>query len=317
MKRGNNMNILVIGRGVISTQYARIFEDNGHDIEFYIRPESKNKYNPDVQLQLNDRRGKSKDINVIWETKLIYEIPQKHKYDLIFISVNTEQIDAVVDTLDDRVDNATVLFFNNFWEDPAKQTRKLPSAQVIFGFPGAGGGNEGPNVIKGGFASTVFIGDIGSASNARKDMIYSLFNESDFKVKEKENFRKWLWNHFLFGVAMEIEVLKIGSFSKFMDSSYHLGNISANLKQLKPLIKDKGEDFDAINHVVSLIPKRILGFLLAEIMFKKGRKARVFMESNNTITGHSTFITLECARNRGMHISTLEKVQHLLPDVQE
>lgn len=308
------MNILVIGRGVISTQYAWTFERSGHNVDFYIRPKSKNRYNPRVHLQLNDRRGKRKDIDVIWETKLIYEIPHKHKYDLILVSVNTEQIDSVVGTLQDKVDNATVLFFNNFWEDPVKQTRMLPESQVIFGFPGAGGGNLGPDVIKGGFSSSIIIGDLGSASKERLELIHSLFNDSNFKIKKKENFRKWLWNHFLLSVALEVEVLKVGSFSNFMDSSHHLGNIAINLKQLKQLIKEKGEDFDSINNIVSSIPKNILGLLLAKVIFKRGSKARTIMEGNNTITGHSTLLTLVYARKRKIGLSRLEKVKHLLPN---
>lgn len=134
------MNILVIGRGVISTQYAWIFKENGNNIAFYIRPESIDKYTPMLNLQLDDRRKrKSKKINVSWETNLIYEIPQNHNYDLIFVSVNIEQISSVVKTLNNKVNNATVLFFNNFWEDPIKQTEILPQTQIIFGFPGAGG----------------------------------------------------------------------------------------------------------------------------------------------------------------------------------
>jgi 2-dehydropantoate 2-reductase len=311
--KGDIMNILVIGRGVISAQYAWTFQGNGHSVEFYIRPKSKHHYKSDVHLQLNDRRGKSKEIDVIWETKLVYEIPQKHNYDLILISVNTEQIDSVVETLQDRTDNATVLFLNNFWDDPVTQTRMLPASQVLFGFPGAGGGNNGPNVIRGGFSSTVIIGDIGTASKERIDSVYSLLTGSNFKVNKKGNFRKWLWNHFILGVAMEVEVLKVGNFSNLMNSTHHLGNIAINLKQLKSLIKEKGEDFDTINNVISFIPKKILGFLLAKVLFKKGSKARTFMEGNNTITGYNALLTLEYATKRKLNIITLEKIKHLLP----
>ncbi|MEM5594333.1 2-dehydropantoate 2-reductase N-terminal domain-containing protein [Niallia circulans] len=133
------MNILVIGRGVISTQYAWIFKENGNNIDFYIRSESIDKYTRMLNLQLDDwRKRKSKKINVSWETNLIYEIPQNHNYDLIFVSVNIEQISSVVKTLNNKVNKATVLFFNNFW-DPIKQTEILPQSQLIFGFPVAGG----------------------------------------------------------------------------------------------------------------------------------------------------------------------------------
>lgn len=187
------MNILVIGRGVISTQYAWIFKENGNNIDFYIRPESIDKYTRMLNLQLDDRRKrKSKKINVSWETNLIYEIPQNHNYDLIFVSVNIEQISSVVKTLNNKVNNATVLFFNNFWEDPIKQTEILPQTQIIFGFPGAGGGTVGTNTINGAFSSIIMIGDIGKASKERVQQVYTLFEQAEFSVKRQTNFKKFL-----------------------------------------------------------------------------------------------------------------------------
>ncbi|MEM5596353.1 2-dehydropantoate 2-reductase N-terminal domain-containing protein [Niallia circulans] len=116
------MNILVIGRGVISTQYAWIFKENGNNIDFYIRSESIDKYTRMLNLQLDDwRKRKSKKINVSWETNLIYEIPQNHNYDLIFVSVNIEQISSVVKTLNNKVNKATVLFLIIFGIQSSRQ----------------------------------------------------------------------------------------------------------------------------------------------------------------------------------------------------
>lgn len=308
------MNILIIGRGVISTQYAWTFKENGINIDFYIRPESKDRYTPMLNLQLEDKRKHQlKKINVSWETNLIYEIPQKHNYDLILVSVKIEQISSVVKTLNNKVNNATVLFFNNFWEDPVKQTEILPHSQLIFGFPGAGGGTLGANAINGGFTSSIMIGDIGSASQERFQQVYRLFEQASFSVKKQANFKKFLLNHFFLNVAIEIEVLKEGSFLKLMDSIEALGNISINIRQLKPIIKERGMRYDALNTFISVISPKVLGIIMSKFIFKSGSTARSLLEGNNDLSGHSTKIILEEARRKNIHVNKLEKVSNLLP----
>ncbi|AOC90628.1 2-dehydropantoate 2-reductase N-terminal domain-containing protein [Bacillus sp. L381] len=308
------MNILVIGRGVISSQYAWTFKENGNNIDFYIRPESIDKYKPMLNLQLEDRRKRQpKKNNVSWETNLIYEIPQYHNYDLIFVSVNIEQISSVVKTLNNKVNNATVLFFNNFWEDPIKQTEILPQSQLIFGFPGAGGGTVGANTINGAFTSIIMIGDIGTASKERVQQVYTLFEQAGFSVKRQANFKKFLLNHFLLNVAIEIEVLKEGSFIRLMDSIHALGNISINLRQLKPIMKERGMSYDALNTILSTISSKIIGIIMSKFIFKSGSTARALMEGNNTITGRSAKLILDEARRKNMHIYILENIRKLLP----
>ncbi|MFP7487938.1 2-dehydropantoate 2-reductase N-terminal domain-containing protein [Priestia filamentosa] len=309
------MNILIIGRGVISTQYAWTFKEYGNNIDFYIRPESKDRYTPMLNLQLEDRRRKRqpKKINVSWETKLIYEIPQNHNYDLILVSVNIEQISSVVKTLNNKVNNATVLFFNNFWEDPTKQTEILPQSQLIFGFPGAGGGTVGENTINGGFSSFIMIGDIGTTSKERVQQVYTLFEQANFSIKRQANFKKFLLNHFLLNVAVEIEVLKEGSFLRLMDSIHSLGNISINLRQLKPIMKERGMRYDAINTLLSMISPKILGIIMSKFIFKSGSTARSLMEGNNTISGRSAKLILDEARRKNIYVNILEDVSNLLP----
>lgn len=67
---GPQLNILVIGRGVISSQYAWTFKENGNNIDFYIRPESIDKYKPMLNLQLEDRR-KRQPKKIMYLGKLI------------------------------------------------------------------------------------------------------------------------------------------------------------------------------------------------------------------------------------------------------
>lgn len=44
----------------------------------------------------------------------------------------------MVEYLAPRVGNATVLFFNNCWQDPQSAIQPIPVNQIVFGFPGGG-----------------------------------------------------------------------------------------------------------------------------------------------------------------------------------
>lgn len=46
------MKILMVGRGVISTQYGWALESAGHDVEFYVRPSRKSELGSTIGLNL-------------------------------------------------------------------------------------------------------------------------------------------------------------------------------------------------------------------------------------------------------------------------
>ncbi len=153
------MKILFFGRGVIGTQYAWAFENAGHTVEFYVREGRKAQYGSHVNLEIWDARRSRKDrlVKEKWPIVTHEEIKENHDYDLIFMSVNPEQVSSVVKYLAPRVGNATVLFFNNFWRDPQSAVQPIPLSQIVYGFPGAGGGFEG-NTLYGGLYKTVQFG---------------------------------------------------------------------------------------------------------------------------------------------------------------
>src|SRR5690348_2168183 len=110
------MKILFFGRGAVGTQYARAFENAGHTVEFYVREGRKAQYGPHVNLEIWDVRRSKKDrlVKEKWPLVSHEEIKENHDYNLIFMSVNPEQVANAVKYLAPRVGNATVLFFNNF-----------------------------------------------------------------------------------------------------------------------------------------------------------------------------------------------------------
>lgn len=107
------MKILIFGRGAIGTQYAWAFEKAGHTVEFYVREGRKVEYGSYVNLEMWDMRKRKRDrlTKEKWQIVTHEEIERNHDYDLIFMSVNPEQVSGATEYLASRVGNATVLFF--------------------------------------------------------------------------------------------------------------------------------------------------------------------------------------------------------------
>ena len=77
------------------------------------------------------------------------DLDSNHDYDIIIVSVQHYHFEAVEKFLSDKVGKATLLLFNNFWEEPLEQTTNLPTNQLVWGFPMAGGEFDNKSVLNG------------------------------------------------------------------------------------------------------------------------------------------------------------------------
>lgn len=309
------MKILFFGRGVIGTLYAWAFENAGHTVEFYVREGRKAQYGSQVDLEIWDARRSKKDrfVKEKWPIVTHEEIKENHDYDLIFMSVNTEQVASAVKYLAPRVGNATVLFFNNFWQDPQSAVQPIPLSQIVYGFPGAGGGFEG-NTLYGGLYRTVQFGTFESEPTKRDLEVRKLFVEAGFKIMVQKDPKSWLWNHFALNAAMEAEVLKIGSFEEVISSPEALVGIGRNMKEISPVLKAKGSKLDVITRVISDLPPRVVGFLMSHIVFSPNSMTYAIMTHNHSRVGYAVQEVISEARKHGIKVPRLYEVESLIAE---
>ena len=244
------MKILMFGRGVISTQYAWAFEKAGHTVEFYVRPGRKAEYGPTITLNVYDTRKsiRGKLIQEIWSVKMIEDLKADHDYDLIFVSVQHYHFAKVAEFLSDKTGKATVLIFNNFWEEPLEQVANLPADQLVWGFPMAGGGFDKKGILNGTLLGSITIGTFGTEPTERAIAVMDLFKSAGFKSNVIKDFRPWLLGHFVMGAAFELEILKYSTSINRLDAlqtSKHRKNVIANGKELLPLLKARNVDTNA------------------------------------------------------------------------
>lgn len=309
------MKILFWGRGAIGTQYAWAFENAGHTVEFYVREGRKAQYGSDVNLEIWDARRSKKDrlVKEKWPIVTHEEIKENHDYDLIFMSVNPEQVSSVVKYLAPRVGNATVLFFNNFWQDPQSAVQPIPLSQIVFGFPGAGGGFEG-NTLYGGLYKTVQFGTFESEPTKRDLEVRKLFTGAGFKIMVQKDPQSWLWNHFALNAAMEAEVLKSGSFEKVISSPEALTGIARNMKEIVLVLKAKGSKLDILTRLVSALPAGVFGFLMSNVVFSPKGMSYALVQHNHFKVGYAVREVIADARKYGIKAPRLYEVESLIAE---
>jgi len=235
----------MFGRGVISTQYAWAFEKVGNEVEFYVRPGRKAEYGSAVSLNVYDARKsiRGKLIQEDWPIKMIEDLNPNHDYDLIFVSVQHYHFTKVADFLADKIGKATVLIFNNFWEEPLEQVTNLPAEQLVWGFPQAGGGFDKNGVLNGTIMGSIVLGTFGTEPSERAVAVMELFKSAGIKSNVNKDFRSWLFGHFVMNAALHIETMKAGSnMLESFQTTKHWKNVIANKKELIQLLKARNVD---------------------------------------------------------------------------
>ncbi|MBX3083310.1 MAG: ketopantoate reductase [Anaerolineae bacterium] len=285
------MNILMVGRGVIATLYAWALEKAGHKVDFYVRPGRAAQYGTSVNLEIRDGRISSAE-NLVTERWLITmreDLNADHDYDLIMVSVFYHQLSDVIAFLRTRIGKATVLIFNNLWTDPQEAVSDLPTEQVVWGFPGGGGGFFGTNLLKGGILKTLFMGRIGNSKrSARYQAVYEMFRSAGFSVSESKDFRGWLWFHFVLEAALAVQALKVGGYSNVFSSAPQLKATILLMREMLPVLKAKGEKPNPGVTILLNLPAGLLGCIGQKVL--SGDR----LESFNTVkqldaSGHASY----------------------------
>jgi 2-dehydropantoate 2-reductase len=239
------------------------------------------------------------------------EINPNHDYDLIMVSVNHSQFNSVAKILMPVIGKATVLIWNNMWQDPQDVVSMLPQKQIIWGFPGGGGGFIG-NTLKGGFLKTVMME---TGDSARDNSVRSMFESAGFKVSFKKDFRSWLWVHFIMNAGMAAVALNVGGYKTMNNSSAHLKEAFLLMREMVPLVKAKGGKVSGAESIMLALPTGLIGFVMQKFLSKESL-AKTLMDALEE-SGHSSYeLTSEYprdaladARKLGVSLPRLEAME--------
>ncbi len=279
------MKILVLGRGVIGSQYGWALEQAGNTVDFYVRKSSRHDYKDYLELHTYDGRQK-KMIEENWNINLRYEIPEDEGYDLILISVNPEQVAGAIESVSPIAKEATILLMGNYGGDPLKKIDLPIKEQCIVGFPGAGGGID-DNVLHGIMYSSFELGIKGDKPSAREEKVRKLFEDAGFKVKLQKNIDAWLVNHYVLNAAMEAEVMKRGSFAAVVESQDGLKNMLLNARRMVPYVKAKNIKPGIALRMMTLVPAGLMAKIMKKTLYKEHSPAYDAVAYNKYEAGYA------------------------------
>ena len=135
-----------------------------------------------------------------------------------------------------------------------------------------------------------------------------------FKIMVQKDPQSWLWNHFAFNAAMEVEVLKSGSFKEVISSREALDGLGRNMKEMIPVLKAKGSKLDFLTKVLSGLPPRVVGFLMSHVVFSPKSMSYALVAHNHYKVGYAVQEVITDARKYGIKAPRLYEVESLITE---
>lgn len=258
----------MFGRGVIATQYGWALEQAGHDVDFYVRPGRTATYGPFVDLDILDgrARGRKRRISHRWPLTMREDLDSNHDYELIILSVNHDQLPTAVEFLSSRLGDAALLIFNNIWDDPSDSAAPLPAGQVVWGFPGGGGGFAG-STLRGGMLRSLTLGLLdGGPPTAAHTRVHELLTGAGFSVTTVEDFRSWLWFHFILDAGLMVGIRQAGGVEAFVRSPASAKLTLRLIREVLPVLEAKGGVPTRGAKAIRLLPTGPVAFGLRKLL---------------------------------------------------
>lgn len=263
----------MFGRGVISTIYGWALAQDGHEVEFYVRPGRAAAYGGVVDLDLLDVRRRPWGERVVeaWPVRYREELATGHEFDLIVVSLPHHRLAEAASFLSSRVGAATVLVFGNIWAEPSDAVDPLASEQVAWGFPGAGGSFGADGVLRATLLPGVVFGTLGQPPTRREQEVRRTFRSAGFRIREQPDIRGWLWTHFVFDAGLHSQGVRVGALADLLGSTGDLREALLATRELLPLLQARG--IDLRRHWARVLPFRapirltapVLSWLLAHV----------------------------------------------------
>jgi 2-dehydropantoate 2-reductase len=238
------VKILLFGRGVIATVYGWALEQAGHEVEFYVRPGRASAYGEAVELDLLDARRRVWGQRVVrsWPVRYREELPPDHDFELIVLSVPHHRLPEAAAFLAPRVGQATVLVTGNIWAEPSAAIGALPIDQLAWGFPLAGGGFGEDGVLRATLLPAAIFGTLDRPPTERERATRRVFREAGFRLREKPDFRSWLWLHFAMNVGLHSQGLRRGTLADLPGATADLREALLVSRELLPVLAARGVD---------------------------------------------------------------------------
>jgi 2-dehydropantoate 2-reductase len=200
------LRILVLGAGVIGSVYAGKLLEAGHDVVLLARGSRLAGLQTHGLILECAEGGNRTELQV----PTVSEPPPEKRFDLVLVSVRSEQLDSTLPVLAAMTDNSDVVFFGNTANRQAQLSAAL-GRRAMFGFPAAGGTRDGP-VVRYVLISQqkTMLGEADGIATPRIRHMQEVLDEAGFRTMISANIDGWLVGHAAFVVPIAFALYRVG-----------------------------------------------------------------------------------------------------------
>ena len=150
-----------------------------------------------------------------------------------------------------------MVVLGNVWDEPAAAVTPMPADQVVFGFPGAGGGFGQDGVLRGAVTRSVTLAAPTSPSDRRGLEARAAFRQAGFAVRDERDMRGWLLLHFVLDAGMFAQASHTGGLMNMVGDRRALREAFLTSRELLPIVEAR--DVDLSRHRAAAMPTRLPG----------------------------------------------------------
>lgn len=236
------MKTLFFGAGPLGSLYAHLFSRSGVDVTVLARGERHDWLAKNGLVLVNEITGEHETSRV----NVVKVLEPDAAYDLVIVLIRKNKLLPVFESLKSRPGLKHILFMGNNALGFDAYLEHLPADNLLFGFPGAGGGTldqfvhyadrEKPNDRR----RAVTIGEIDGKTSQRTLAIKSLFESAGVPVDLNGEIDGWLKYH-----AAQVVPL-VGALYKHDCDNYQVAKDKETLRKIVRAAKEGGRVLRAL-----------------------------------------------------------------------
>ncbi len=204
---GEPIRILVVGAGVIGSVYSGKLLEAGHNLVLLARGRRLSELQAHGLVLEDAESGRRTEVVV----PSLSELAAGDRYDLVVVSVRSEQLVGTVPLLAGMTDRSDVLFFGNTVGRQAELVEAIGD-RALFGFPATGGVRDGPVVryvmIR---QQKTMLGEATGTTTPRVRQLREVFVAARFPTRTSTNIDGWMLGHTAFVVPIGFALYRVGT----------------------------------------------------------------------------------------------------------
>ncbi len=238
------MKILVYGAGPIGRWLALRLHQGGKDVSLLARGETYESLKKEGVVLVDGFTRERRTAHV----HVVDSLSPTDRYDLVVVAMRKSSREAVCPILAANETLENILFLGNDVSGFERYFHHLSHDQVLLGFPRAGGGWEGGELViidgekPGKHDGPIYLGELDGTTRERTRKIQELFEAAEIPVSLEADMDGWLKYHFAFMAPTAGAVLKHGG------DMHAVAADSATLRQYILACREAGDVLRAVGY---------------------------------------------------------------------